>query len=71
MSHYKEWQAKFRRNFAQSDSDYGQPRRTAGLLPGMQPIFYVTCYFVEDIVSGALAGIYIREAFYGKAQSPV
>ena len=33
------WQAKFRRNFAQSDSDYGQPRRTAGLLPGVQPIF--------------------------------
>ena len=33
----------------------------------MPPIFYVTCYFVEDIVSGALALYYIREAFYGKA----
>ncbi|ERF60287.1 hypothetical protein HMPREF0860_2376 [Treponema socranskii subsp. socranskii VPI DR56BR1116 = ATCC 35536] len=39
------WQAKFRRNFAQSDSNYGQPRRTAGLLPGVQPIFYGTVIF--------------------------
>ena len=40
------WQAKFRRNFAQSDSDYGQSRRTAGLLPGVQPIFFtVTVIF--------------------------
>ena len=52
------WQAKFRRNFAQSDSDYGLPRhlqrarsakfpaQTAGLLPGVQPIFYVIRYFL-------------------------
>ena len=44
------WQAKFRRNFAQSDSDYGQSRRTAGLLPGVQPIFfYGNGYFLRNI----------------------
>ena len=46
MPYYKEWQAKFRRNFAQSDSNHGLPRRTAGLLPGVQPIFYGNCYFL-------------------------
>ncbi|WP_277055477.1 hypothetical protein, partial [Treponema socranskii] len=32
-------------------SDYGLPRRTAGLLPGVQPVFYITRYFLEDITS--------------------
>ena len=55
------WQAKFRRNFAQSDSDYGQPRhlqrarsakfpaQTTGLLPGVQPIFCSNGYFFGNI----------------------
>ena len=44
------WQANFlAKKFAQSDSDYGQPRRTAGRLPGVQPIFYCTGYFLENI----------------------
>ena len=63
------WQAKFRRNFAQSDSNHGQPRhlqrarsakfpaQTAGLLPGVQRVFYITRYFLEDIASVRLTGI--------------
>jgi len=31
------------------------PAQTAGLLPGVQPIFYIIRYFLENIVSGALA----------------
>ena len=56
MPYYKEWQANFLvKKFAQSDSNHGLPRRTAGLLPGVQPIFYIIRYFLENIVSGALA----------------
>ncbi len=35
----------FAKKIAQSDSDYGQSRRTAGLLPGVQPFFYTADYF--------------------------
>ena len=50
------WQAIFFiKKIALSDSDYGLPRRTAGLLPGVQPTFYVTYYFLDNIVFGAVA----------------
>ena len=40
------WQAIFLlKKIAQSDSDYGQPRCTAGLLPGEQPIFTLHAIF--------------------------
>ena len=45
----------FNKKFAQSDSNHGLPRRTAGLLPGVQPIFMIHAIFLEDIVSGVLA----------------
>ena len=49
------WQANFLvKKFAQSDSNHGLLRRTAGLLPGVQPIFNVTCYFLENMVFGTI-----------------
>ena len=49
------WPANFLvKKFAQSDSNHGLPRRTAGLLPGVQPIFNVTCYFLENMVFGTI-----------------
>ena len=48
------WQANFLvKKFAQSDSNHGLPRRTAGLLPGVQPIFYGNGYFLRNIDSHA------------------
>ena len=48
------WQANFlAKKFAQSDSNHGLPRRTAGLLPGVQPIFYGNGYFLRNIDSHA------------------
>ena len=48
------WQANFLvKKFAQSDSNHGLPRRTAGLLPGVQPIFYGNGYFLGNIDSHA------------------
>ena len=44
----------FVKKIAQSNSNHGLPRRTAGLLPGVQPIFNVTCYFLENMVFGTI-----------------
>jgi len=46
MPYYKEWQAIFFiKKIALSDSDYGLPRRTAGLLPGVQQLFTLYVIF--------------------------
>ena len=48
------WQENFLvKKFAQSDSNHGLPRRTAGLLPAVQPIFYGNGYFLRNIDSHA------------------
>ena len=59
------WQANFLvKKFAQSDSNHGLPRRTAGLLPGVQLVFYITRYFLGDITSVRLTWFFTFFPFF-------